>query len=73
MARENGDQGYDRLAGALKNLGHIASDRPVDNVLRRLRIAPGPKRRQQMNWPHFIRTHMAVLARIDLFTVEVLT
>ena len=26
-----------------------------------------------MNWAHFIRTHMAVLGRIDFFTVEVLT
>ena len=28
---------------------------------------------EQMNWAHFIRTHMAVLAGIDFFTVEVLT
>jgi hypothetical protein len=26
-----------------------------------------------MNWTDFIRTHMAVLAGIDFFTVEVLT
>jgi len=26
-----------------------------------------------MNWAQFIRTHMAVLASIDFFTVEVLT
>jgi putative transposase len=45
----------------------------VGNVLRRLGIAPAPKRRQQMNWAHFVRTHMAVLAGIDFFTVEVLT
>src|SRR3954468_8660726 len=73
MARENGDWGYDRIAGALKNLGHIVSDQTVGNVLRRLGIAPAPKRRQQMNWAHFVRTHMAVLAGIDFFTVEVLT
>src|SRR3954470_1986056 len=28
---------------------------------------------RQMNWGHFIRTHMAILAGIDFFTVEVLT
>src|SRR5436305_5482635 len=73
MARENSDWGYDRIAGALKNLGHDVSDQTVGNVLRRLGIAPAPKRRQQMNWAHFVRTHMAVLAGIDFFTVEVLT
>jgi putative transposase len=56
MTRENSDWGYDRIAGALKNLGHIVSDQTVGNVLRRLGIAPAPKRRQQMNWAHFVRT-----------------
>src|SRR3954464_7858873 len=65
MARE---RGYDRIAGALKNLGHDVSDQTVGNVLRRFGIAPAPKRRQQMNWAHFIRTHMAVLAGIDFFS-----
>jgi putative transposase len=73
MARKNSDWGYDRIAGALNNLGHIVSDQTVGNVLRRLGIDPAPKRRQQMNWAHFVRTHMAVLAGIDFFTVEVLT
>src|SRR5947209_230696 len=73
MARENSDWGYDRIAGALKNLGHNISDQTVGNVLRRSGLAPAPKRHQQMNWAHFIRTHMAVLAGVDFFTVEVLT
>src|SRR6059058_4943586 len=73
MARENRDWGYDRIAGALKNLGHDVSDQTGGNVLRRFGIAPAPKRREQMNWAHFIRAHMAVLAGIDFFTVEVLT
>jgi putative transposase len=65
--------GYDRIAGALKNLGHNISDQTVGNVLRRFGIAPAPKRRQQTTWADFIRSHMAVLAGIDFFTVEVLT
>jgi putative transposase len=73
MARENSGWGYDRIAGALKNLGHEVSDQTVGNVLRRFGIAPAPKRRQQIDWAHFIRAHMAVLAGIDFFTVEVLT
>ena len=73
MARENCDWGYDRIAGALKNLGYSVSDQTVGNILRRSGIPPAPKRRQHMSWAHFIRTHMAVLAGIDFFTVEVLT
>jgi transposase InsO family protein len=73
MARENSGWGYDRIAGALQNLGHRVSDQTVGNVLRRFGIAPAPKRRQQTNWADFIRAHMAVLAGIDFFTVEVLT
>src|SRR3954470_16220698 len=46
MARENSDCGYDRIAGALKNLGHEVSDQTVGNVLLRFGIAPAPKRRQ---------------------------
>jgi transposase InsO family protein len=73
MARENTAWGYDRIAGALNNLGHCISDQTVGNVLRRLGIAPAPKRHQQMKWADFIRSHMTVLAGIDFFTVEVLT
>jgi putative transposase len=73
MARENSDWGYDRIAGALQNLGHSISDQTVGNILRRFGIAPASKRSQQMNWKDFIRQHMAVMAGIDFFTVEVLT
>ncbi len=73
MACENTARGYDRIAGALANLGHHISDQTVGNILRRFGIAPAPKRRQNTNWADFIRSHMAVLAGIDFFTVEVLT
>src|SRR3954451_7898686 len=73
MARENSGWGYDRIAGALKDLGHDVSDQTVGNVLRQFGIAPAPKRSRQMNWAEFIHTHMAVLAGVDFFTVEVLT
>jgi hypothetical protein len=73
MARENSGWGYDRIAGALDNLGHRVSDQTVGNVLRRFGIAPAPKRRQQMSWAEFIRSHRTVLAGIDFFTAEVLT
>ncbi len=35
MASENRDWGYDRIAGALTNLGYEISDQTVGNVLRR--------------------------------------
>src|SRR5436309_12407659 len=54
MARENSGWGYDRIAGALQNLGHSVSDQTVGNILRRFGIAPAPKRRQQTSWADFI-------------------
>ena len=73
MARENSGWGYDRIAGALANLGHEVSDQTVGNVLRRHGIAPAPKRSQTTAWKDFISSHMAVLAGMDFFTAEVLT
>jgi putative transposase len=73
MARENTGWGYDRIVGALANLGHRLSDQTVKNVLRRYGIAPAPKRSQVTTWKDFLATHMNVLAGCDFFTVEVLT
>jgi putative transposase len=41
MARENSGWGYDRIVGALANLGHVVSDQTVGNVLRPLQHCPG--------------------------------
>jgi transposase InsO family protein len=73
MARENSGWGYDRIVGALANLGHHASDQTVGNVLRRNGIDPAHRRSQNTTWREFIQSHLAVLAGIDFFTVEVLT
>jgi transposase InsO family protein len=73
MAKENSGWGYDRIVGALASLGHVVSDQTVGNILRRHGIAPAPKRSQSTTWKDFIAAHMAVLAGIDFFTVEVLT
>ena len=73
MARENSGWGYDRIVGALANLGHGVSDQTVANVLRRYGIAPEPKRCQKTTWKEFISAPLAVLAGVDSFTVEVLT
>jgi transposase InsO family protein len=73
IAKENSGWGYDRLVGALANLGHRVSDQTVGNILRRHGISPAPKRSQNTTWMDFIRSHMAVLAGVDFFTAEVLT
>src|SRR6202163_600026 len=73
MARENSGWGYDRIVGALANLGHRLSDQTVKNILRRYGIAPAPKRSQITSWKDFLSAHMNVLAGADFFTVEVLT
>jgi putative transposase len=73
MASENRDWGYDRIAGALANLGYEISDQTVGNVLRRHALPPAPERKHTTPWPVFIRTHLALLAGTDFFTVEVLT
>jgi transposase InsO family protein len=73
MARENPGWGYDRIVGALANLGHRISDQTVGNILKRHGLSPAHKRRQTVRWKDFIRSHMAVLAGADFFTVEILT
>ena len=73
MAEENRDWGYDRIVGALANLGYQVSDQTVGNVLRRHGLPPAPERKRTTTWAAFIRAHLAVLAGTDFFTAEVLT
>jgi putative transposase len=67
MAKENRSWGYDRIVGALANLGH---GRQCDAAPRHTAGAGA-----QANDPvaEFIRAHLAMLAGTDFFTVEVLT
>jgi len=73
MAKENPSWGYDRIVGALANLGFLLSDQTVGNILRRHGLSPAPKRKRAISWKDFIRSHMEVLVGTDFFTVEVLT
>ena len=73
MASENRDWGYDKIVGALANLGYEVSDQTVGNVLQRNALPPAPERKRTTTWPAFIRTHLALLAGTDFFTAEVLT
>src|SRR5215831_353482 len=73
MAQENRSWGYDRIVGALLNLGCTISDQTVGNILKRHGIAPAPERQTTTTWKEFIRTHMDVLVATDFFTAEVWT
>jgi putative transposase len=73
MAQENRSWGYDRIVGALANLGYTASAQTVGNILKRHGIAPAPERKTTTTWKEFIRTHMDVLVATDFFTAEVWT
>src|SRR5437016_10450990 len=73
MAQENRSWGYDRIVGALANLGHTISDQTVGNILKRHGIPPAPERKTTTTWKEFIRTHMDVLVATDFFTAEVWT
>src|ERR1019366_9245924 len=60
--KPSGWWGYDRIVGAMANLGLRLSDQTVGNILRRHDVPPAPQRKQATSWKDFIRAHMAVLA-----------
>ena len=73
MAQENRSWGYDRIVGALANLGLTVSAQTVGNILKRHGIPPAPERKTTTTWKEFIRTHLDVLVATDFFTTEVWT
>ncbi len=73
MAQANRSWGYDRIVGALANLGLMVSDQTVGNIVKRHGIPPAPERKKTTTWKECIRTHMEVLVATDFFTAEVWT
>ena len=73
IAQENRSWGYDRIVGALANLGLTVSHQTVGNILKRHGILPAPERKRTTTWKEFIRTHLDVLVATDFFTAEVWT
>ena len=73
MARENVSWGYDRIQGALANLGHIIAPNTVKNILKRHGIEPAPEREKRTSRVSFLKAHWNVMAATDFFTVEVWT
>lgn len=73
MARENTSWGYDRIQGALTNVGYVVAPNTVKNILKRHGIEPAPEREKRTSWTTFLKSHWDVMAATDFFTVEVWT
>ena len=73
MARENISWGYDRIQGALANLGHIIATNTVKKILTRHGIEPAPEREKHTSWANYLKAHRSVMAAADFFTVEAST
>ena len=73
FARENPTWGYDRIQGALKNIGYHIADSTVANVLKAHGIEPAPDRQRTPAWSTFLKAHWESLFATDFTTVEVWT
>lgn len=73
VLREFHNWGYDRIEGALKNLGHKVSPTTIANILRKHGIEPAPERRKRTTWKTFLKAHWETFAAADFFTIEVWT
>ena len=70
IAKENPTWGYDRIQGALANVGQEISETSVANILKEHGIEPAPRRRRQTTWKTFLKAHWDVLAAVDFTTVD---
>ncbi len=73
MAKDNCGWGYDRIQGALKNIGYQVSDETVGNVLKEHGIEPAPEREKKTTWEAFLKAHWEVMGAADFTCVEVWT
>ncbi len=73
FAKENPSWSFDRIQGALANVGYQISDTTVGNILKAHGIEPAPDRQRTGSWSIFLKSHWDVLAAIDFTTVEVWT
>jgi transposase InsO family protein len=71
MAGANPTWGYDRIQGALANLGYEISGTTVANALKEHGLEPAPERKRQTSWRTFLKAHWDVLAAVDFTTIEV--
>ncbi len=62
FVEENPRWGYDRIVGALSNLGFDVSNQTVGNIIKKNGIPPVPNRTQGTTWSKFIKNHQDVIA-----------
>src|SRR5215475_1883819 len=68
MARENRSWGYDRIVGALTNLGYHISDQTVGNIWKRHGVPSAPERKKTTTSREFVHIHVNILMATDFFT-----
>jgi len=73
ISKESPTRGYERIQGALCNLGLKISTTTVANILKDHGIEPAPDRKRQATWKTFLKAHWDVLASVDFTTIEVWT
>ncbi len=73
FAQENPTWGYDRIQGALANVGYHISDTTVGNILKAHGIEPAPDRERRTTWSTFLKAHWDSISAADFTTVEVWT
>ena len=73
FAKENPTWGYERISGALSNVGYHICDSTIGNILKAHGIEPAPDRKRTGSWEIFLKAHWDVMASIDFTTVEVWT
>ena len=73
FAKENASWGYDRIGGALSNVGYNICDSTIGNILKVHGIEPAPDRKRTVSSATFMKSHWDVMASIDFTTVEVWT
>jgi putative transposase len=73
FARENPTWGYDRIQGALANVGYHIADSTVANVLKAHGIEPAPDRQRSQSWITFLKAHWDSIYATDFTTAEVWT
>lgn len=71
IAKDNPKWGYDRIQGALSNVGYKISASSVGNILKKHGIEPAPQRGKHTSWKNFLKAHWDMIAATDFFTVEV--
>ena len=67
MARKNPSWGYDRIQGALANLGHKLSDQTVGNILKNQGIEPALDRKRQTAWKTFQALRQNLWVKMSYF------